>query len=103
MLSPLSILLWALFIGATSAGITVAVRALPFIKKWMMERKKPWACDVCMSFWSTGLVAILVAGWQNNHELVLACGPAYPWALWVLCKITAPTGPPPMKLEDSDA
>lgn len=102
MIAPLPILFWALFIGATSAGMTVAIRGLPTVKKWMMQRKKPWACDVCMSFWTTGLVALLVAG-HYGHELIVSCGPAYPWALWVLCKITAPTGPPPMELEDSDA
>jgi len=102
VIKPLTILLWALAVGATSAGITVAVRALPFVYRWVEEQKKPWGCDICMSFWIVGLLGLGLGHWQG-WEYVLVCGPAYPWAMWVLCKVSEPKGPPPFSLEDSDA
>jgi hypothetical protein len=93
------LLLWALLLGSTSAGITTAVRALPPVQRWMFERRKPWACDVCMSFWVTGVLA-LGLGWHDS-VLALSAGPAYPWALWVLGKLGEPrTGPPMPPLEE---
>ena len=103
MIQPLYILLWAAIIGATSAGITVALRGLPFIYRKVEAAKKPWACDVCMSFWTTGLLGLGLGAWAWNPWYLVVCGPAYPWAMYVLCKITEPTGPPPMApLEDSE-
>ena len=101
MITPLDIMLWSILLGATSVGITVALRALPFVKVWIQEMRKPWACDVCMSFWTVGLLGLGLAWWQQQPELLVVCGPAFPWALWVLCKVTEPKGPPP-PLEDSD-
>jgi hypothetical protein len=90
-------------LGATAAGVVVAVRALPPVQRRMWAAQKPWACDICMSFWTTGLVALLAAAWRQDEALVILCGPAYPWALWVLRKITDPHGPPPLpELEDTD-
>ena len=51
------LLLIAVFYGTTSAGITVALRALRPIAARVQEAQKPWACDVCMSFWTTAFVA----------------------------------------------
>jgi len=99
---PSLILFWAVALGATSAGMTAVIRTLPPVTRWMMERKKPWACDICMSFWTVGLLGLGLGYWQG-WEHTLACGPAYPWALWVLCRISEPVGPPPPELEDSDA
>lgn len=101
-MDPFNIMLWAIILGATSAGMTVALRALPTIYRWVEQAKKPWACDRCMSFWTTGLLSVGLATWLG-HELIIVCGPAYPWAMFVLCKITDPRGPPPLPLEDSDA
>jgi len=93
---PLPLLLWALAVGSTSAGITTAVRALPLVQRWMLDRVKPWACDVCMSFWTVGLVTLGLAIWQQDAALVIVSGPAYPWALWVLRKTQERHGTPPM-------
>lgn len=103
MIEPLNIMLWAVLLGATSAGITVVLRSLSFIYRQIEAGKKPWVCDVCMSFWTTGFLGLGLATWQQDPWFLLVCGPAYPWAMWVLCKITDPRGPPPMPvLEDSD-
>jgi hypothetical protein len=96
-----ALLSWALLLGATSAGFTEAVRALPWVYRQMLAQKKPWACDVCMSFWSTAGLTLGLVAWQHDVALLAAAGPAYPWALWVLRKISEPHGPPPMPpLED---
>jgi hypothetical protein len=96
MAEPLDILAWALAVGATAAGLTVAVRALPPVQRWMFQRQKPWACDVCMSFWTTAAVGGALAIAKHDPSLLLACGPAYPWALQVLHTLTEPRNPPPM-------
>jgi hypothetical protein len=97
-LDPLLLLLWALIVGSTSAGMTVALRALP----WGEQRlnTKPLACDVCMSFWSVGVLSAALS--VRDFDLILVAGPAYPWALWVLRKLTDPRNPPPLPpLEDT--
>ena len=90
------LLLWSLAVGSTSAGLTTAIRALPLVQRWMFERRKPWACDVCMSVWTVAGLSLGVASGLHDTALVLSAGPAYPWALWVLRVIGEPRGGPPM-------
>lgn len=98
------LLLVAVFCGTTAAGFIVAVRALPFVNRWVKAAKKPWACDVCMSFWSTGAAALVWSGIVGDYTLLYAAGPAYPVTMWVLRQITAPSSLPELPpLEDSDA
>jgi hypothetical protein len=69
-----------------------------------MARKKPWACDVCMSFWTAGVMVVGLAGVQQDISLLLVAGPAYPLALWILRKIQEPQLPPGLpRLEDENA
>lgn len=89
------VLLWALFIGPTAAGVTVAFRALPWVAELVLARRKPWACDVCMSFWST-LLVVAFAG-VSDPGAVLSFGPGFPLALLVLRKLTEPLRPPPVE------
>jgi hypothetical protein len=91
---PVQLLFWSVVLGATAAGIVSAVRGLPWVYRAIMQRKKPWACDVCMGFWSTGAVATGLAIVQNNAWLLLAAGPAYPFVLWILRKLGEPQLPP---------
>lgn len=89
----LDLLLTGLGLGTTAAGVVVAVRALPPVQRAMFAQKKPWACDVCMSFWTVGALGLL--GVLRGFD-VLACGPAYPVALLVLRKLGEPMHPPVM-------
>jgi hypothetical protein len=98
----LYIALLAVLLGATSAGLTVMVRAMPFVARWVDAGKKPWACDVCMTLWVTAALAAETAWHYGDATLLTAFGPAYPWAMWVLRKITDHHGFPPLPLEDSD-
>ncbi len=101
-MTPELIALWALLLGATAAGMTAAVRRVPSINRRVQAEQRPWACDICMCFWTTALLGAGAAVARWDPVLVVCCGPAYPWSLWVLRKITDPIGPPPMLLEDSD-
>lgn len=92
-MSPLDVLLLALLTGSTAAGMVVAVRALPWVYKRMLEQKKPWSCDICMSFWT---VALLTLGLGLTLQAWVVAGPAYPVALWVLRRLTDPRNPPPL-------
>ncbi len=101
-MDPLVIILWALLLGATAAGMVASVRKLGPIARRVEAAQKPWACDICMCFWTILLWGAGLAAWQQDPALVVCCGPGYAWALWVLRKITDHHGFPPMDLEDSD-
>ena len=103
MIEPLTILLWAFLVGATAAGMTVVIRVLPGVHSQMEAQKKPWVCDICMSFWTVGLLVLLLAFELRDPKLVVVAGPAYPFALWFLRRLTDPPELPPLLLEDSDA
>lgn len=82
-------------IALTVPGFVLAVRALPAVDRRALAGQKPWACDICMCFWSTGLWALVVAFVLKDPRLVLACGPAYTGAMMLLKRMTAapPGGP----------
>lgn len=100
------VVLWfvlAVMVGASSAGLTLALRALPPIARQLQALKKPWVCDVCMSFWATGLWTLLLMWWRQDPTLLVVAPPAFPWAMWVLRNLTEPLGaPPPPMLEEGD-
>ena len=74
----------AALVALTVPGFVRAVRALPAVDRRVMAGVKPWACDICMCFWSTGLWTAGLALLAHDPYLMLACGPAYTVALNVL-------------------
>jgi len=79
----LEILLAAIVLGSAAAGFALAVRALLGIRSWVDAGIKPWACDICLGFWSTLFVALVY--WFFSTDIVLAAvGPAYPVCLSVI-------------------
>jgi len=97
------LLLRALFVGLSAAGLVVFLRALSLFQKLVQEQKKPWACDVCMSFWSTFLLT--AATFRFDGVLALeAAAPGFAVTLLILRKLTEPLRPPPKlpELEDSE-
>ncbi|MFQ5339971.1 MAG: hypothetical protein ACE5F6_00335 [Anaerolineae bacterium] len=91
---PTEILAWSVVLGATAAGFVSAVRGLPWVQRAIMDRRKPWACDVCMGFWTTGAVTVGLAYVLNDIWALLWAGPAYSVALWILRKLGEPQLPP---------
>lgn len=88
----LNLILTAIVVGATAAGFALALRALPFVGRWVEAGIKPWACDVCLGFWSTCLVALVY--WVATGAVLASVGPAYPVCLGVLRWLTEPKHTP---------
>ena len=95
-MSPFDLLAWSLALGATASGVVEALRALPLVQRAMLRRQKPWACDICMGFWTTGALSALLACHAHDAQLLLAAGPAYPVVLLFLAKLDEPRHDPPM-------
>lgn len=82
------------FIALTVPGFVLAVRALPWVEKRVLDGVKPWACDICSCFWSTILWALVAAAiW--GYEGLIAAPPAYTASLAVLAFLERPSSPPP--------
>lgn len=83
-------------IALTVPGFVLAVRALPHVDQWVLAGQKPWACDVCMCFWTTGALAVVAAAWMREPLYAACAGPAYTIALVALSHLErAPVFPPP--------
>lgn len=88
----------AFFVALTVPGFVLAIRAVPFIERKVERGVKPWACDICMCFWSTGLWVLGYAWLEQDVRVLFACGPAYSLAMMLLAFMQRPppgSGPPP--------
>jgi hypothetical protein len=65
----LELALYALVAGAAAVGTIEAIRQAPGIRDLNERGVKPWACDLCMSFWMTLLIAIVAAFLPEQLEL----------------------------------
>jgi hypothetical protein len=83
-----------ILVGLSAAGLVVFLRALPLVQRLVREQKKPWACDVCMSFWSTFLLTSATFHFDGGLALA-AAAPGFAVALLVLRKLTEPLRLPP--------
>lgn len=98
---PGQLLLWAAVVGMSAAAVPPVVRALDVVQRQMMKGRKPWICDLCMSFWSTAAAACFwTAAW---HAPLIAGAPAFVVTYALVRWLSAPTSQPPMpELQDSD-
>lgn len=87
-----TLLVTAILIGLSAAAIPPFVRAIPLVQVWMMQGRKPWVCDLCMSFWST-LLASGVACFMGAPAV--AGIPAWAVTFFIVRKNSDPIGPPP--------
>lgn len=102
------IILWTLVLAPSAAGFVVALRALPPVEKMMFRRVKPWACDLCMSFWCTLIVGCVIAILSGDRVALAAAAPSVALCMLLLRTLTAPRGAPPMpktlpELEEDDS
>lgn len=82
------------FTALTAPGIIVAVRALRWVEQKMVDGVRPWACDICMSFWTVAVIVTGICGafgWRYG----LIAGPAYSVCLLILGPLQRSL-PPPM-------
>jgi len=95
-------LLGALAAGLAAAGLTAVVRVLPGVAGLLLAGRKPWACDVCMSWWTAlatvgGLHGITYDPW------VWICLPgAIAVAVFLNSRLQAPAPGPMPELQDMD-
>ncbi len=76
--------------GVTSVGTIVALREAPFVRDWNEAGIKPWACDLCMSFWMT-LLIVVIGIFSSNHprpEWLGAWMPAFTISYTWLTRVT---------------
>lgn len=81
------------FLALTVPGFVLAIRALPWVEKRVLAGVKPWACDICATFWSTVLWAPVVL-WIFGPEGLIAAPPSYVASLVVLGYLSRPALPP---------
>lgn len=84
-----------LAIALTVPGFVLAVRALPWVDRQVQLGIKPWACDICASFWSTAIFTLLSVHFAHNLWLLLCAGPAYTLSMIVLSFMERPMAPMP--------
>lgn len=77
-------------VAATAVGATEAIRKAPLIRGWNEQGIKPWACDLCMSFWLTLIVVLLAVVVPSEPQLywIGAWMPAFALAYSWLTRVT---------------
>lgn len=45
-------------LGLAVFFVVETIRRLPPFEKWVLQGKRPWACNLCMSFWVGNIVGI---------------------------------------------
>lgn len=98
----LYLLVAAFVVGMSAAALPPILRALPFVDTWVMRGIRPWACDLCMSFWST---LITTCFWKAMGVPWLAGLPAFVVTFAIVRLNGEHFGPTPdmAELVDSDA
>lgn len=74
-----------LLLALAAVSLTTMIRAIPFVKAMADRGVKPWGCDVCMSFWSLGLAAVVAATY--DLAALLAAVPAHGLAVLLLHRL----------------
>ena len=98
----LNVLLVALVIAPIVAFFTLSLRMVPFIRRAAFRGVKPWACDYCMSVWSTTIFAIAWAALHVWPLVLFSWAVAMPLTMLLVRHLSQPVmNPPP--LEDLDA
>lgn len=87
------LLLFTLLVALSAAALPPVVRALPWVQRQLEAGIKPWACDLCMSFWST--LAAGAVWWSIGHAPALAIWPAFVITYAIVRHNSGPLGPPP--------
>jgi len=86
----------ALLFGLCSYFVVQVVRRLPVIEDLALSGRRPFACDVCMSFWSAAMLAIVWYALYHAFSWVTWLGAAgMCFALLTLGQGTPVTLPPP--------
>lgn len=94
-----NLLLVVLVSALGSVGLTVALRAVRPFSVWNENGVKPWACDLCMSFWGSALCLVIgaCAGRVGFLDAFFLWMPAFAVAYGTIQRIVpVPMGDPPI-------
>ena len=95
-----TLLSWTVIVALTASGLVQLARQVPWVDRQMMAGKKPWVCDLCMSWWTaligTGVwMALDGAPWR-------AAIPAFALTMMVVRSLGAPTSDFQLNIPDSE-
>ena len=93
-LTAADLVLWTLLAALGAVGLTTILRHAPIIRGQVAQAKKPWACDVCMPFYTVPLFLAIPITLIGNWEYAVAALPAYALAHVTLSQMSRPPGPP---------
>ena len=86
---------WVPWLTLTVTGFVLATRRLAWVAERVERLEKPWACDVCLSFWSMCLWAPGAALVAWDLGALWAAPPSYVIVLFLLPRVQPP---PPIVL-----
>lgn len=93
-MSPLDLLFWSAHAALSSVALTIIVRNAPWVRGWVQQAKKPWACNVCMPLYTTAAAVGGTAYLQGSWFVALAYLPAYVLSHVALEKMSEPPSEP---------
>lgn len=88
-----------------AVGLTTVIRAVPPFARLNEHGVKPWACDLCMSFWTTALCLVVgaISGKVDVLDAFLLWMPSFALAYGTVQRITPPPmGEPPIDPPSAD-
>ncbi len=80
-------------LGLAGFYTTEFVRKLPYVENWTLLGKRPWACNVCMSAWTTFLWWAVLHGAHGPLAAFAGAGIALGLLHWS-DHLVPPTPPP---------
>lgn len=84
--------------GLGAVGLTLVIRAIPPFSGWNERGVKPWACDLCMSFWMSALCLFIgaLSGKVDPLDAFYVWMPSFVLAYGAIQRINPPPmgGPP---------
>lgn len=92
-LSLSSMVLACLFVAWSTVGAVLVIRALPGVNRLVLEGKKPFACDLCMSWWTSILICGAFAWFFADLIWFIGVLPSVASGVWILGRMyPAPEG-----------
>jgi len=91
LLSLLRVLVTTVLLALSAAGLVPLVRVVPWVRRWVEQGRRPWACDICMAFWGTLLAG---AFWWGLGAPWSAVVPAYALTLFLVRRNSDPMHKP---------
>lgn len=98
MTAPETALGWlaaVVLVGLSAAGFVQLVRVIPPGPRMVARGTKPWACDLCMSWWTALVVAMVLSGAVRDLTWLAVVPGAFFVSLFVTARLyPAPSGGP---------